>query len=77
MAISNETAPFNIPALLETINSHGKSLTRDDEERRKSVLSAARELCFALETPIEAILRIAWCDVRFFALHYRLMSDTT
>ncbi|MCJ1397526.1 hypothetical protein MMC11_000720 [Xylographa trunciseda] len=62
MAASNEIAPFNIPVLLETIDARGKSFTQGDEERRKSVLSAARELCFALETPIEAILRIAWCQ---------------
>ncbi|MCJ1392314.1 hypothetical protein MMC18_005181 [Xylographa bjoerkii] len=55
-------AASKVPALLETITSDGKSFTQGDQDRRKSVLSAARELCSALETPIEAILRIAWCQ---------------
>ena len=56
-------SPFDIPGLLEDITSNGKALAGGDASARKKLLTAARTLGFALESPVEAILRIAWSEV--------------
>ena len=55
--------PFDVPHLLEDITSNAKVGSQGDEKARKKALAAARSLCLALETPPEAIVRIAWAEV--------------
>ena len=55
----------DVSYLLDEIASNGKSLTQGNSKARKNALNAARELCFALETPVEAIIRICWAQVSF------------
>ncbi|MCJ1306215.1 hypothetical protein MMC08_009033, partial [Hypocenomyce scalaris] len=54
--------PFDVPHLLEDITSNAKVGSQGDEKARKKALAAARSLCLALETPPEAIVRIAWAE---------------
>ena len=58
------STPYNIPALVQKINATSNKLGKDAGEARQQCLDAARSLCFALETPIEAILRHVWAEVR-------------
>lgn len=53
----------DVPDLLKRVETLGKSLNLDAPEERKAILTAARKLCLALETPIEAILRMEWAEV--------------
>ncbi len=57
----------DVPHLLEEIASNGKSFTQGDGKARKKALVAARELCLALETPVEAIIRMCWAEVSYNA----------
>ena len=57
------SSPYDIPALVETISTASKNLGKDSREARRQCLDAARSLIFALETPIESILRTAWAEV--------------
>lgn len=54
--------PFNIPELLTSIVSNGNDLS-DRPEARWRCLAAARSLCYALETPLEAMQRLLYADV--------------
>lgn len=58
----------DVSSLLEDVASNGKSFTEGDTKARKKALVAARELCLALETPVEAIIRICWAEVSFESL---------
>ena len=53
----------NVPHLLEEIASNGRSFALGNPKARKKALAAGRELCLALETPVEAIIRICWAEV--------------
>ena len=57
------STPYDIPALLKAIDTNGKSLGKDTGEARRQCLAAARGLCYALETPMESILRVSWAEV--------------
>ena len=57
------STPYNIPALVKEISTTSKRLGKDNGEARRQCLNAARSLTFALETPIESILRTAWAEV--------------
>ena len=54
----------SVSALLEQAVLQNKSLTEGDAGSRKDLLATARSLCNALETPMEAVLRMGWGDVR-------------
>ncbi|KAI9871139.1 MAG: hypothetical protein M1830_003279, partial [Pleopsidium flavum] len=56
------TSSRHIPTLLGNIASNGNALSQGDTNARTDLLVAARELCLALETPVEAVLRIAWAE---------------
>jgi len=56
-------ANVNLSTLLEEVASKGKSLVDGDPEVRKELLATTRSLFLALETPIEAILRMEWAEV--------------
>ena len=55
--------PYNIPALVESISTTSKELSKDTGEARRQCLRAARSLCFALEEPIETIIKHGWAEV--------------
>lgn len=57
------TTPYDIPALVEKINITSNDLGKDTGEARRQCLDAARSLSFALETPVESILRNVWAEV--------------
>lgn len=59
------STPYNIPALVEKINATSNILAEDNGEARRQCLDAARSLCFALETPVESILKSCWAEVGF------------
>ena len=62
--VPHEAKPSrDVPHLLDKIASNGKFFVQGDAKARKKALAAARELCFALETPVEAIIRICWAEV--------------
>ncbi|MCJ1386457.1 hypothetical protein MMC17_009583 [Xylographa soralifera] len=56
------SAPYNISALVERIKTTSNDLGKDNGEARRRCLDAARTLTFALETPVEAILRNCWAE---------------
>ncbi|CAD6587022.1 MAG: hypothetical protein ASARMPREDX12_002571 [Alectoria sarmentosa] len=56
------STPYNIPALVKKINATSKDLAKDTGDARRQCLDAARSLTFALETPVESILRNAWAE---------------
>ena len=55
--------PFDIPALVEAITTTSKELGKDTGEARRQCLQTARSLCFALEEPIETVIRHGWAEV--------------
>ena len=55
------STPYIIPDLVKKINTTSNSL--GNEEARQQCLEAARSLVFALETPVESILRNVWAEV--------------
>ncbi|KAI9839332.1 MAG: hypothetical protein M1837_002217 [Sclerophora amabilis] len=54
------TREQDVSQILEVIASDGKAWLQRDEPARKRLLAAAQSLTLALETPAEAVLRIAW-----------------
>ena len=54
--------PYDIPNLVNKINTTSSDLGVTAEARRQC-LDAARSLVFALETPVESILRNVWAEV--------------
>ena len=56
---------LEIATLLQQIEAKGKALEIDRGNSRIELLAAARSLCYKLETPIEALLRICWAEVSF------------
>lgn len=60
---SNEPASSpKVRALLEDVFSNGLSLAHGEVNARRELLVTVRSLFFELETPVEAILRIAWAE---------------
>lgn len=57
------STPYDIPALVENISKTSKALGKDNGEARRQCLEAARSLTFALEVPIETIVRHGWAEV--------------
>ena len=55
--------PYDIPALLQEIEANGKKIGEGGAQFRQQCLAAARALCYALETPMESILRTHWAEV--------------
>jgi len=54
--------PFDVFALLKTVNSTGNDLS-GNEDARQQCLAAARSLCYALETPRESVLRLHYAEL--------------
>lgn len=57
------STPYDIPLLVKKINTTSNDLGKDTGEARRQCLDAARSLIFALETPVESILRNVWAEV--------------
>ena len=57
------STPYDINALVKKINTASSGLGKDTGEARRECLLAARSLIFALETPVESILRNVWAEV--------------
>ena len=55
-------APYDIAALVAEVQTNGSKLQGANEEARRQCLAAARSLVYALETPIEAILRVNYAE---------------
>jgi hypothetical protein len=55
------TAAMDLTGLLEQIHVIGQAVT--DEHGRQTLLSAARALVSALESPVERIIRLSWHNV--------------
>ena len=62
-SLTMSSTPYDVPALLKAIDTYGKNVGKNKGEARRQCLAAARELCYALETPIESILRVSWAEV--------------
>lgn len=60
------STPYDIATLIQKINSTSKGLGKDTGEARRQCLDTVRSLTFALETPVESILRNVWAEVRTF-----------
>ena len=56
-------SPYDIVGLVEKIKTTSNELSKDNGEARRQCLQAARTLSFALETPVESILRNCWAEV--------------
>ncbi len=71
------STPFDIPATIKRINTTSNDLGKDTTgAARRQCLDAVRLLSFALETPVESILRYAWAEVRP-SVPYPLMFSHT
>ena len=70
------SVPYDVPALVEKINTTSKNVDKDAGDARRQCLDAARSLCFALETPIESILRSTWAEVLLFLMNQVLCADS-
>ncbi len=57
------STPYDIPALVRRITAASNNVGKDDGEARRQCLDAARSLTFALETPVESLLRSVWAEV--------------
>ena len=53
----------NVESLLKEISANGATLSNEDDASRQQCLAAARSLCYALETPLEVILRLNYAEV--------------
>ena len=53
----------NVTALLQDIALVGEALAQKREGAREQLISNARRLVAALETPVEAITWMAWAEV--------------
>jgi len=64
---NNRCAEFSfsdkIASLVGSISKLGKNIELDDAKTRKALIAAARSLSLALETPMEALLRMYWAEV--------------
>ena len=60
--------PYDIESLVEKIKTTRQELGNDNGEARRTCLDAARTLGFALETPVETILRHCWAEVGRFLM---------
>ncbi|ESZ92256.1 o-methyltransferase [Sclerotinia borealis F-4128] len=70
--ISAQPSPlFSVPPILESIAATGAALIASpNEASRTALIAQARALITTLETPIEAITRMAWAEpTRYAAVH--------
>jgi hypothetical protein len=54
----------DIQALLQDIAIQGQKFDQDEHEAREKLIQNARALISSLETPMESILWMIWCEVR-------------
>ena len=54
----------DISKILNAVTKNGDEFTRGDASVRRKLLADVRRLSLLLETPAEAIVRIAWAEVR-------------
>lgn len=68
--ISSSEAPKSrdVPTLLQQLAAKGSNFVDGNSKSRGELLEIARSLCIALETPMEAILRMGWAQVTSIAL---------
>ncbi|KAH8812941.1 S-adenosyl-L-methionine-dependent methyltransferase [Xylogone sp. PMI_703] len=55
--------PTSVAALLDQVNSQGTAFAQGNNSMWKDLLKTVRSLYLALETPIEAILRMEWAEM--------------
>jgi hypothetical protein len=68
MELSNEhSSPFEEPdeisRLVDLVSKLGTSSKLREAKTRKALIAASRSLILALETPMEALLRMYWAEV--------------
>jgi hypothetical protein len=59
-----ERLSSTIAPLLEQVKAQNEALQRGDLHARKQMLGLVRSLYLAIETPMEAVLRMTWAEVR-------------
>lgn len=55
-------------SILNAMTSEGQKLAQKDPVARTKLISQARSLIAALETPMECVLQIIWANVRLTSL---------
>jgi hypothetical protein len=65
LPVSSSDTPESrdVATLLEQISAKGSGFIYGDSRSRGELLALAKSLCTALETPMEAILRMGWAQV--------------
>jgi len=66
LSVDNPAAfsePDEIPKLMNLISNLGTSANLNDAKTRRALMAASRSLSLALETPMEALLRMYWAEV--------------
>lgn len=61
---SSNTQSLDVESILRDIDVSGKALSHDQDGARRALITKARSLIAALETPSEAIIWMAWAEVR-------------
>ena len=63
-ATLEQTQATNVTALLDEIALVGEAFSQKKAGAREHLISNARRLIAALETPVEAVTWIAWAEVK-------------
>ena len=56
----------SLETLLSSLTTKAKTFSHGDETSRRQLLEITRTLFYKLETPMEALFRICWVEVRCF-----------
>jgi hypothetical protein len=62
--LSTTQQASDVATLFKEISERRLSFDLSNKQSRTELLEGARSLCFALETPMEALLRMEWAEVR-------------
>lgn len=65
MAFNTAPLPESVTFLIEKATAQAANLKLGNFKMRKELLITTRSLYLALETPMEAVLRIGWAEVSF------------
>ena len=58
------SVPFKVAALISEITISGRELQgQGKDDARQQCLAAARSLCYALESPLDSLLRLSYAEV--------------
>jgi hypothetical protein len=74
MAFNTAHLPEGVTSLIEKATAQAANLKLGNSKMRKELLITTRSLYLALETPMEAVLRIGWAEVSFSPKYF--VSDS-